>query len=274
MTTTQIIIDQVSKTYATRSGPVPAIGNMDFSVSEGEFVSLLGPSGCGKSSLLMILAGLIPATSGRVIIEGREVNGPNTEVGIVFQDALLMEWRTVLDNVLIQAELRGLPIGSMRERALNLLSSVGLDGFANKYPRELSGGMRQRVSVVRALVHNPQVLLMDEPFGALDSLTRERMGDELQQLWLQQRKTVFLITHDIAEAVLLSDRVIVLGPRPCHVVESLEIKLPRPRHWVTRESAEFARHTHRIRELFAEMGLFENAPSIQGVQVKSGGLSG
>jgi NitT/TauT family transport system ATP-binding protein len=219
----------VSKEYATADGPLRALERVSLSIAEGEFVSIVGPSGCGKSTLMLIAAGLVPPSTGTVRVGGSEVRGPYGNVGIVFQDATLYEWRRVLDNVLLPAQIQRLDLQKMRIRAQELLQRVGLGGFERKYPFQLSGGMRQRVALCRALVHDPALLLMDEPFGALDALTRDQMNLELQTLWQANRKTVLFITHSISEAVLLSDRVIVMSPRPGRIGASIEIRLPRPR---------------------------------------------
>ncbi|MGH7862665.1 MAG: ABC transporter ATP-binding protein, partial [Candidatus Dormibacteraceae bacterium] len=207
----------VAKTYMTRTGPISAIGEVTCQIRRGEFVSLLGPSGCGKSTLLRIVAGLASASSGSVLIDGRRVTKPQTQMGIMFQSPVLLEWRDALGNVMLQAEARGLPRDAARDRAFELLSSVGLQGFEHNRPSELSGGMQQRVAICRALLHDPTIMLMDEPFGALDSLTRDQMNIDLQRLWSQGEKTVLFVTHSIAEAIFLSDRVIVMSPSPGRV---------------------------------------------------------
>lgn len=250
-----IEINNVSKSYQSKSGSVHAIKHLDFNVKNGEFISLLGPSGCGKSTLLMLISGLIPLSGGEIKVKGKAVNEPRTDVGIVFQKALLLEWRTVLENILLQQEIRKLPKAQYEAAAKELIKLVGLEGFEDKYPRELSGGMQQRVAICRALIHNPQILLMDEPFGALDALTRERMGQDIERIWMKHQKTVFLITHDIEEAIMLSDRVIILSNRPCEVIKEIKIDFPRPRHWSIRETPKFGEYTHQIRGIFSEMGI-------------------
>jgi NitT/TauT family transport system ATP-binding protein len=249
----------VSKTYATADGPVPALERVSLSVAEGEFVSIVGPSGCGKSTLMLIAAGLVTPSSGAVRIGGREVSGPYGNVGIVFQDATLYEWRRVLENVLLPVQIQGLDSKKFRQRGLELLERVGLAGFERKYPYQLSGGMRQRVALCRALVHDPALLLMDEPFGALDALTRDQMNLELQSLWQAHRKTVLFITHSISEAVLLSDRVIVMSPRPARIGADIEIRLPRPRTLDFEDTPEFGRYARQIRDLFQSWGLLKAA---------------
>ncbi|HUZ51885.1 MAG TPA: ABC transporter ATP-binding protein [Streptosporangiaceae bacterium] len=227
-----------------------AISDATFAVQDREFISILGPSGCGKSTLMMIIAGLRPVSSGAVFIDETPVTAPQTDVGIVFQSDVLLDWRNALDNVLLQATIRKLPIENYRDKALQLLHSVGLQGFEQRYPYELSGGMRQRVSICRALVHDPRILLMDEPFGALDALTREQMQEDLQALWMSERKTVVFITHSIPEAVFLSDRVVVMTHRPGQVDAIVPVDLPRPRDEDTMTSREFAHHVREIRRMF------------------------
>jgi NitT/TauT family transport system ATP-binding protein len=242
-----IHIDRISKTFETRGGAVKALDSVSLELRAGEFVSIVGPSGCGKSTLLSIIAGLKKASTGKVTIGTTPVNGPYRASGIVFQKDLLMEWRTALDNVLLQIELRGLRRKDYVDRALDLLAKVNLQDFANKYPRELSGGMRQRVSICRALIHDPPILLMDEPFGALDALTRDEISTDLSRLCEDAGKTVVFITHSIAEAVHLSDRVIVMSPRPANILDDVTIDLPRPRDIQIRDTPEFGAYAQRIR---------------------------
>ncbi len=245
----------VSKEYATADGPIRALDALSLEISDGEFVSLLGPSGCGKSTLMLIAAGLVPPSAGTVRVAGAEVRAPYRDVGIAFQDATLYEWRRVLENVVLPAEIQRLDMRRFRQRALELLELVGLGGFERKYPFELSGGMRQRVALCRALVHDPALLLMDEPFGALDALTRDQMNLELQNLWQAHRKTVLFITHSIPEAVLLSDRVAVMSPRPGRIGAVLSIELPRPRTLDFADTPEFGRYTREIRGIFESWGV-------------------
>ena len=202
-----------------------ALERIDLAVRAGEFLAIVGPSGCGKSTLLRIVAGLNPPSTGEVRVAGRGVAGPQTDLGIVFQSPVLLDWRTALANVLIQVELRGMDPRAYRERAVRLLEQVGLKDFVDRYPHELSGGMRQRVAIARALIHDAPLLLMDEPFGALDALTREQMRLDLEALWLATRKTVLFITHSIDEAVLLADRVVVMSPRPGRIEQIMDIRL-------------------------------------------------
>jgi NitT/TauT family transport system ATP-binding protein len=227
------------KTYASRDGSVVTLDGIDFSIAAQEFVSVLGPSGCGKTTVLKIIAGLASASGGVVRVDGAPVSGPQRKIGIVFQVPALMKWRTALDNVLLPAEILHLDLAALRPRALELLRLVGLGDFAGKYPHELSGGMQQRVAIARALVHDPSILLLDEPFSALDTMTRNQLNIELLRIWSDRRKTSLLITHSIPEAVFLSDRVVVLGPRPSKVLDIVPVPLPRPRTPEMRVSREF-----------------------------------
>ena len=248
-------IADVSKEYPTANGPLRALDSASLAIRDGEFVSIVGPSGCGKSTLMLIAAGLVPASSGTVRVAGAEVRAPSGEVGIVFQDPTLYEWRRVLENVLLPVDIKKLPREQFRSRALELLELVGLKGFERHYPYQLSGGMRQRVALCRALVHDPALLLMDEPFGALDALSRDQMNRELQSIWQQHRKTVLFITHSITEAVFLSDRVVVMSPRPGRVGAVIDIDLPRPRSFDSVETPEFGRYAKEIRRLFENWGV-------------------
>jgi NitT/TauT family transport system ATP-binding protein len=250
-----VSIQGVSKTYPTRDGPLSAVDGVSLDFGRGDFVAVLGPSGCGKSTLMLMLAGLIGRTAGTISIDGTLVDRPYTNLGIVFQDPVLLDWRNVLDNLMLQAEIRALDRQAMRARARTLLSMVGLEGFEQRHPWELSGGMRQRVSICRALVHDPPLLLMDEPFGALDAMTRDQLNLDLQDIWLSHRKTVMFITHSIPEAVFLADRVIVMSPRPGRIASAIEVDLPRPRHLGVRETPAFGRYTGQIRALFEGWGV-------------------
>jgi NitT/TauT family transport system ATP-binding protein len=252
---TYLSLQAISKVYATRDGPVRALDAISVQADRGEFLSVLGPSGCGKSTLLMIAAGLLRPSSGTVTIDGELVIRPRTDLGIVFQSPVLLEWRTALGNVLLQAEAKKLDRVAAERRARELLDGVGLSGFEQKYPHELSGGMRQRVSLCRALIHNPPQLLMDEPFGALDALTRDQLVLDLQQIWNERRMTVLFITHSVPEAVFLSDRIIVMTPRPGRVDRVINIALPRPRTLAVRETAEFVRYGREILDLFLARGV-------------------
>jgi NitT/TauT family transport system ATP-binding protein len=248
-----------TKIYPTRVGPVRALHDVGLTARRGEFISLLGPSGCGKSTFLMMVAGLLPKSSGSIRVNGREVVSPLTDVGIVFQSDVLLPWRTALQNIMLQAEARRLDRGEYERRARGLLGSVGLGEFAQRMPHELSGGMRQRVAICRALVHDPPLLLMDEPFGALDALTRDQMVLDLQRLWNERRMTVLFITHSVAEAVFLSDRVVVMTPRPGRVDTVLEIGLPRPRTLAMRETPRFTQYTRQILDLFLARGVLKES---------------
>ena len=248
----------VEKSYPSRSGPTQSLRPIDLDIADGEFVSVVGPSGCGKSTLLKLVAGLLPISAGEIRLQQRRIAGPQTNVGIVFQSAVLLQWRNVFDNVLLQAEMRGLPMKAARARAARLIEMAGLAGFERKFPWQLSGGMQQRVSICRALLHDPAVLLMDEPFGALDAMTREKMNVELQRIWLESRKTVLLITHSIPEAVFLSDRVVVMSERPGAVAAIYDIALPRPRSLDVMATPQFAQHTKTIRSHFYAVGSLDH----------------
>lgn len=250
----RIRVDTVSMVYRTRSGPVHALGEISFDIRDSEFVSILGPSGCGKSTLINIIGGLVRPSSGTVRLSDRLIDRPVADVGVVFQRDLLLPWRSALQNIMLQAEIRGLDKVASRRRALDLLNQVGLEGFAEKLPAELSGGMRQRVAIVRALLPDPPVLLMDEPFGALDALTRDQMNLDILEIWQAAKKTVAFVTHSIEEAVFLSDRVLVMSSRPGLIQADITIDLPRPRHLNLRDSPEFRAYCRQIRQLFEEMG--------------------
>ena len=256
VSTGQVRLSGVSLVYAARSGPLVALEDVNLEVSEGSFVSILGPSGCGKSTLLRIVGGLLPPSAGQVLVNGEAVHAPVTETGFVFQTDLLLPWRTALDNVMLQAEIRGMDKAAARDWALAFLDRVGLEGFSDRLPSELSGGMRQRVALVRALLHDPPILLMDEPFGALDAITRDEMNLELERIWSGTQKTVLFITHAIEEAIFLGDRVVVMSPRPGKVSCDLKVDLPRPRELSLKDSPEFRRLSAEIRTVLESMGLF------------------
>jgi NitT/TauT family transport system ATP-binding protein len=245
-----IEIRGVNKTYRTRDGEVPTLRDIDMSVDDGELVVIVGPSGCGKSTLLRLVAGLLPPTSGEIRVEGKPVTKPFGEVGIVFQSALLLPWRSVLRNVMMPVEVKGLPREPYLKRAHDLLKMVSLQGFENKYPWQLSGGMQQRASICRALIHDPRIVLMDEPFGALDALTRERMNLELQRIHRETKKTILLITHSIPEAVFLADRVLVMTERPGKIAAVYNVDLPRPRSLEVMGDPRFVELTQTIRRHF------------------------
>jgi NitT/TauT family transport system ATP-binding protein len=239
-------------TYHADSGPVEALRDIALTVGRGELVALVGPSGCGKSTLLRIIAGLRPATTGRIAVDGRAVTGPIAAVGMVFQAPVLLKWRRIVDNVLLPAELAGRDPGEYRARAADLLRLVGLGDFGEKLPRELSGGMQQRAALCRALLLDPPLLLMDEPFGALDAMTRDELNLELLRVWGEgsdQRKTILFVTHSIPEAVFLADRVVVMTPRPGRVASVVSVRLARPRTVATRASADFGAVTLEIHDI-------------------------
>jgi len=245
-----IRIEALSKVYLTRTREaVPALDRISLDVAENEFVVLVGQSGCGKSTLLKMVAGLVPATAGSIAVHGTPVAGPREDVGIVFQAPVLLNWRDVQQNVLFPIEILRRDVRQYREVALDLIRLVGLAGFENKHPRELSGGMQQRVAICRALIHDPTILLMDEPFGALDALTREEMSLELLRIWEERRKTILFVTHSIAEAILLADRVVVMSPRPGRIARVIEVRLPRPRAMSMESTPEFRGHADEIRDL-------------------------
>ena len=252
-----IAVRGLSKQYATRDGGVTALEHITFGIGEGEFVAVVGPSGCGKSTLLKILAGLLPPSSGEALLRGTPIAGPRRDIGVVFQSPVLLPWRTVLDNVLLPVDVQRLGRDKHLQPALDLLALVGLQGFERRYPWELSGGMQQRVAITRALIHDPAMLLMDEPFGALDAMTREQLNLELQRIWLEKRKTVLFITHSIPEAVFLGDRVLVMTPRPGRIMDSLRVEIPRPRSLDAMSTPAFGEHVRRLRAQFSVKGAMD-----------------
>lgn len=250
MTESAVSVDDLSVHFSSKRGEVTALSDVQLHVREGEFVSIAGPSGCGKSTLLKVVAGLTGASQGSVRLRGNEVKGPQRNIGYVFQRAALLEWRTVRKNILLQAEMRGMNKRAAGAKADQLIEMTGLTGFEGALPHELSGGMQQRVSLCRALLHEPEVLLMDEPFGALDALTRERMNVELHRIWRETGTTVMLVTHSVAEAVYLANRVVVMSPRPGRIVEILDVDLPEKRNYgATMEEPEFIAVANRVRDL-------------------------
>jgi NitT/TauT family transport system ATP-binding protein len=251
----QIRIDGVGKRFRRGKQETIALDDVNLELYAGEFVAVVGPSGCGKSTLLRLVSGLLPASSGEVLIGGQRVTGPRTDMGIVFQKPILVEWRTVLGNVLLQTDLRSMQRREYEDRARALLESVGLQEFVDVYPHQLSGGMQQRAAIARSLIHRPTTLLMDEPFGALDALTREQIRLDLESLWMKGRVTVFFITHSIDEAVLLADRVAVMGPRPGHIERIVDVDLPRPRGLAARKDPRFAAMVDEITEIFLSRGV-------------------
>ncbi len=243
-----IVVDNVTIEYYSKKSKVLAVKDVSFKVRNKEFVSIVGPSGCGKSTILRAISGLILPTKGRIFIRGKLVEGPQRGIGMAFQNPNLLPWRTALKNVLLPIEILGGNMKDYEKRAKELFEVVGLKGFENKYPWELSGGMQQRVSLIRALIYNPEILLLDEPFGALDALTREELNLVLQKLWMTEKKTVLFVTHDIPEAVFLADRVIVFKARPGKVIHEEHIDLPRPRTLDMKTSEEFLKYVKTIRE--------------------------
>ena len=245
-----ISLNRVTRIFNSRDGDqVTALQDVSLEIGRNEFITLVGPSGCGKSTLLRIVAGLILPTAGRASIGGAAITEPRSETGIVFQAPTLLPWASVLDNVLFPLRMMHRIDSSSTDKAMALLKLVGLAGFESKSPRELSGGMQQRVAICRALVHDPDILLMDEPFGALDALTREEMTMELLRIWSERPKTVLFVTHSITEAVVLADRVVVMSPRPGRIQEIIEIGLPRPRSFETEATPEFHEASQHIRQL-------------------------
>jgi NitT/TauT family transport system ATP-binding protein len=255
MNPTFIQIMGLTKTFSTMSGEkVLALDNVSVDIAEGSLVTVVGPSGCGKSTLLKMLAGLLSPSSGSITLAGSKVVGTRRDVGMVFQSAILLPWRTVLQNVMLPAEVLGMDEKAARLRAMELLETVGLGGFAAKYPAELSGGMQQRAAICRALLHDPKILLMDEPFGALDAMTREQMNLELQAIWQRSGKTVVLITHSIPEAVFLGDRVLVMTARPGRLARVVDVNIPRLRDLDVMATPEFGAAAKIIRELLHQKG--------------------
>ena len=263
-------IDNVNKVFGEDTDKAfEALRPTTIDIQPGEFVSVVGPSGCGKSTLMLMVAGLLSATSGVIRVGGKVLTGPMTDVGIVFQDHLLLDFRTAVDNVLLQGVIRKLPMGPVRERTDELFERLGLTNAADRYPHQLSGGMRQRVSLTRALVLRPPVLLMDEPFGALDALTRLQVRYDLEKLWMAERPTVLFITHSVEEAVGLSDRVIVMSPSPGEVVEELRIDIPRPRPLALGENQALAGYSRRIYDHFERLGVIHSDTPQSGTPPKT-----
>lgn len=247
----------LTKVFGSGDTAFHALGPIDLDIKPGEFVSIIGPSGCGKSTTMLLVTGLEPPSAGSVEIDGKPLTAPISEIGIVFQDHLLLDFRTAINNVMLQQEIRGLDKATLRGRADALFERLGLSGAENRYPWQLSGGMRQRVSIARALVHDPSMLLMDEPFGALDAITRTQIRHDLEMLWLETRKTVLFITHSIEEAVGLSDRVLVMSKSPGTIVEEIVIDLPRPRPAHLGEYPEFSKYAERIYRIFEKLGVYK-----------------
>jgi NitT/TauT family transport system ATP-binding protein len=244
---TILAAEQISHTYTGPNGDVPALDNVTLHLPRESFVCLVGPSGCGKSTLLRILAGLLPPSSGRVTLDEQPILRVQRRIGIVFQKANLMPWRTVRANLALPLELTGVPTDEREQFTQAMLELIGLESFGDTYPAALSGGMAQRVAIGRALIHDPEVLLLDEPFGSLDAFTREQMSEELLRIWARHRKTVLMVTHSIPEAVLLADRVLVMSPRPGHLIASVDIPLSRPRSLDLLHRPDFVALTERVR---------------------------
>ena len=251
---TLITVEEVSRVFSGGARQVTALDNISFDIQPGNFVSIVGPSGCGKSTLLKIISGLLAASAGSVSVAGKRVESPLENVGMVFQAPVLLKWRSVLGNILLPVEFAKLDVAGHIDRARALIKLVGLDGFEEMYPHELSGGMQQRASLCRALVTDPQLLLMDEPFGALDAMTRDELDLELLRIWEERKKTVLFVTHSIQEAVFLSDVVLVMSARPGRVLEKILINLPRPRTMEMISTAPFGEYTLKIRALLAAAG--------------------
>ncbi|MBV9066966.1 MAG: ABC transporter ATP-binding protein [Methylobacteriaceae bacterium] len=243
----KVVIEKLHKTYRTTSGRTVALQDVNLAIGKNEFIALVGPSGCGKSTLLRVISALIRPSRGRITIDGVSLTKPSNEIGIVFQQAVLLPWRSVLDNVLLPAEILRLDRDKARARARDLLNMVGLSGFEARYPGELSGGMQQRAAICRALIHNPTMLLMDEPFAALDAMTREELGLELLRIWAVEKKTIVFVTHNINEAILLSDRVVAMSPRPGRISEIVSVDLPRPRTLDMEFLPRFKSYSDRVR---------------------------
>lgn len=251
-----IIIKGLHKSYASKKdGMIDALKDVNLQIAEGEFVALVGPSGCGKTTLLKILAGLVDDFAGTVTLNDVAVTRPSAEVGFVFQEPTLLPWRTILQNILLPVELMHLDKKHYRDRALMLMETVGLKGFENKLPNELSGGMRQRAGICRALIRDPKVLLMDEPFGALDAMTRELLNSELQNIWIKSQKTVLFVTHSIPEAVFLADKVVVMSARPGHIEEIVDVKLDRPRELQELTDKKVGKILEQIRQYFKNFSI-------------------
>jgi NitT/TauT family transport system ATP-binding protein len=253
--TAAIAISGIAKTFMTDDGPIHAFGPADLAIAPGEFVSLLGPSGCGKSTLMLMIAGLLDSTEGMILVDGRKVDRPQTSIGIMFQDNTLVPWRTVRGNVELQLELRGLDVAAYAKRIDRLIAAVKLQGFDARHPYELSGGMQQRAAFCQALVHEPETLLLDEPLGKLDAMTREAIRHDLQSLWLERKPTVVFVTHSIEEAIQLSTKVCVITPRPGRIDRVFDIDLPFPRDLEVKKSRRFADYLGEIQEIFHGYGV-------------------
>lgn len=245
----------VKKVFGTGPGSVHAFGPVDLRIEEGEFISLLGPSGCGKSTLMLMTSGLLEATEGKIMIGGTEVNSPQTDIGVMFQDNTLVPWRTVRGNIELQLEMRGMSLDENKDNIDQLLASVHMEDFADRHPYELSGGMQQRAAFCQAMIHEPKTMLLDEPLGKLDAMTREKIRSDLQNLWMQKRPTVIFVTHSIEEAIQLSTRVAVITPRPGQIERIIDIDLPFPRDFEVKNSPEFTAYVRETQEIFRGYGV-------------------
>jgi len=250
-----IEINSLKKVFGEGEDEVHAFGPVNISIKSGEFVSVLGPSGCGKSTLMLMMAGLLEPTSGEIFFNNKPVDGPKNDIGIMFQDNTLVPWRTVEGNIKLQLELRNLDISTYQDKIFNILKSVKLEDFANRYPSELSGGMQQRAAFCQAMIHEPNTILLDEPLGKLDAMTREKIRSDIQNLWMINKPTVVFVTHSIEEAVQLSSRVILISPRPGVVDREINIDLPYPRDLNVKRSNKFFEYVHEIQEVFHEYGV-------------------
>ena len=267
-----IKLTRVTKTFGEDGDkPFLALKEVDMDIRPGEFISVVGPSGCGKSTLMLMVAGLLPRSGGDIQVGGQRVDKPLTDVGIAFQDHLLLDFRTAIENVTLHADIRGLPKKQVDQRARKLFEQLRLVHAMDKYPRQLSGGMRQRVSLIRTLVHDPSVILMDEPFGALDALTRLQVRIDVEALWMRRRPTVLFITHSVEEAVGLSDRIFVMSPSPGEIVDEIVVELPRPRPIVLGDAPEFAAYVDRIYALFERMGVLHGSEKLSAAQSAGAG---
>ena len=255
--TPAILARNVNKVFKTGDAEIVALQDINLQIAAGKFIAVVGSSGCGKSTLLRLLAGLMPASSGDIEVKGHRVQGPDSETGIVFQTPILLPWRTVEQNIRLPLDIQGKKAAGKAREISDLIKLVGLEGFERRMPYELSGGMQQRVALCRALIHDPSLLLMDEPFGALDALTREQMNLELQRIWLQTGKTVFFITHSIMEAIFLADEVVVMTPRPGRIREIVPVDLPRPRTFASLREPAFHAASDRVRSLMNAAGYTE-----------------
>lgn len=259
-----IVIRNVSKVFGEDGDkPFRALKRVDVEIPAGQFISVVGASGCGKSTLMLMVAGLLARTTGEITVDGKTVTRPITDVGIAFQDHLLLDFRTAFENVMLHADIRRIDRAALARRAKDLFAQLRLTHAMDKYPRQLSGGMRQRVSLIRTLVHEPSVILMDEPFGALDALTRLQVRMDLEALWLRKRPTVVFITHSVEEAVGLSDRILVMSPSPGEVIDDIKVELQRPRPIVLGDAPEFAGYVDRIHRQFERMGVLHGQPLAQ-----------